>query len=125
MRRRGVKSQDEEQKERLRILTESDLERHFFEENVEGIKQHSSKSKIALRRFVPVSIWFPEYQRSKFLRDLTLGLTLAFVIAPKAMAHALPRPLPAPVTKAYLPFKLYFLRNIFIKSILNQCILNL
>ena len=89
MRRRGVKSQDEEQKERLRILTESDLERHFFEENVEGIKQHSSKSKIALRRFLPVSIWFPKYQRSKFLRDLTLGLTLAFVIAPKAMAHAL------------------------------------
>ena len=89
MRRRGVKSKDEEQRERLRILTESDLERHFFEENVEGIKHDSSKRKIAIGRFFPVTKWIPSYPRSKFVRDFTLGLTLAFVIAPKAMAHAL------------------------------------
>ena len=35
----------------------------------------------------------------------------------KAIAHARPRPFPAPVTKEYLPFKLYFFKYIFIKLI--------
>jgi hypothetical protein len=76
------------QSERLRILTESDFERHFFEEDVEGIKQYSSR-KNHFNRFVPVSRWLLQYKRSKLVRDVMLGITLAFVIAPKAMAHAL------------------------------------
>jgi NAD(P)-dependent dehydrogenase (short-subunit alcohol dehydrogenase family) len=52
------------------------------------------------------------------LEKSDLVLLTAIIVAPasaKAIAHALPKPFPAPVTRDYLFFKLIFFRYILLK----------
>lgn len=52
--------------------------------------QSSHNVKRGFLRSFPVIAWLPKYElRKQLLRDTLIGVTLGFVIAPKAMAHGL------------------------------------
>lgn len=97
----------------LRLETEEDLSSAFDESNLESQplrKQLKSarcckwlKKQIGFDRF-PILKWLPKYEWKRFaLKDVMVGVTLGFVIAPKAMAHALLAELP-PVYGLYTAF---------------------
>ena len=97
----------------IRLETEEDLSSAFDESNLEAQpfrKQLKSvqcckyvQKQIGYERF-PILKWLPKYEWKRFaLKDVMVGITLGFVIAPKAMAHALLAELP-PVYGLYTAF---------------------
>eukprot|EP00510_Aplanochytrium_minuta_P004347 CAMPEP_0184018024 /NCGR_PEP_ID=MMETSP0954-20121128/7894_1 /TAXON_ID=627963 /ORGANISM="Aplanochytrium sp, Strain PBS07" /LENGTH=797 /DNA_ID=CAMNT_0026299389 /DNA_START=128 /DNA_END=2521 /DNA_ORIENTATION=- len=105
----------QEQEGSKKIITETDLKEAFSEkdDHPRRLPRFSSLRKrtrgvkcsgnYVVSKF-PVCDWLPKYNWRKFgARDVVVGITLAFVIAPKAMAHALLAELP-PIYGVYTAF---------------------
>ncbi|CAK9019584.1 Sulfate transporter 4.1 [Durusdinium trenchii] len=89
----------------LKIETERDFSRSFAEKQEAKPRWPAARSLVTcggkqqgcrettwnlIKQTFPVVEWLPKYDfRGSLLRDVLVGVTLGFVIAPKAMAHAL------------------------------------